>query len=381
MRIEAPDIVADSESVTLQACVRLENRADRFPERLWFRYPREWESLLSQRLEPFITSLSSVASVLREPIQVDAAISERLHAGLEEYWTIFHRWFPERFFPVEVQPEGYAADPVPAAACGTAFSGGVDSFFSLFRHHGTRELRPTYRVRYALFVHGFDIPLADHRTYGVTSAAYEEALASCGVQLIRVATNVRQFVKVANWEMSHGSALSGVAMTLAQAMRRFYVPSSKSYTTIEPWGSDPLIDGLLSTDQFEVIHDGAAYTRFDKLEQMQDWAPFRRLLRTCWEHPDGLRNCGHCTNCRRTMMVLASLGVLDSFETFPRVVSARHFASGHWETPHERLFGAQSIAYAQEHGRTAVAWAGRIAMRRSHARALLRRLLGLRPEN
>lgn len=374
MRIDSPQVVVDGEYVSLQANVRFAHRTIAFPERLWFRYPGRFESLLYRGVEPFIVALSSLASFLREPIDVEGPVSGRLHAGLDEYWTIYNRWYPQRFSPLVLNCDGYAADAVAGQACGAAFSGGVDSFFTLFRHTDGREVHPTHLIQYALFVHGFDIPLADERTYAVAAAAYEDALATRGVQLVRVVTNLRQFVDPTNWENSHGSALCGTALTLAAGLRRFFVPSSKSYTTLEPWGSDPMIDPLLSTDQFQVIHDGAAYTRFDKLQAMQDWELIRPLARSCWKKPDGLRNCGRCTNCRQTMMVLAALGVLDKFETFPRITSPRHFLSVAWKTPHERLFVRQSIDYAEANGRAGLAWAGRIAMRASQAKKALRKM-------
>lgn len=365
MRIGHPEVVVDSTSVTLQASISFSHRSERLPERLWFRYPRRFEPLLYCGPEPFVVSLSSLASVFAEPIDVALPISERLSVGLNEYWIIFNRWNPQRFQPVELNCDGYTAEASTSGAAGAAFSGGVDSFFTLFRRRKGQELRSGYCVDYALFVHGFDIPLADQRTYDLAAMAYEDALAGCGVELIRVATNVRDFINHAGWEMSHGSALCGTALTLAGAVRRFFVPSSKSYTTLEPWGSDPLVDALLSTDRLQVIHDGAAFTRFEKLHAMRDWQFIRPLLRTCYARPDGLRNCGLCSNCRRTMMVLAALGVLDKFETFAPMTSPTHFLTTNWKTPHERLFGKQLIAYARANGRNGLVWAGRIAMGRS----------------
>jgi hypothetical protein len=368
MRIGRPEVVVDATSITLQADIRFSRESERLPERLWFRYPRQFEPLLYCGPEPFVVSLSSLASVLPEPIDVASPISERLSAGLHEYWTIFNRWNPRRFQSVELHCEGYAADAPASGAAGTAFSGGVDSFFTLHRHLQDREPRAGYQVKYALFVHGFDIPLADTLTYDLAAAAYEEALAGCGVALIRVATNLRRFIDRAGWGMSHGSGLCGTALTLTGIVGRFFVPSSKSYTTLEPWGSDPLIDGLLSTDRLQVIHDGAAFTRFEKLHAMRDWQLMRPLLRTCYARPDGLRNCGRCANCRRTMMVLAALGILDTFETFPPVTSSAHFLTSKWETPHERLFGKQSIAHARANGRMGLVLAGQAAMGWSGAR-------------
>jgi hypothetical protein len=51
---------------------------------------------------------------------------------------------------------------------------------------------------------------------------------------------------------------------------------------------------------------------------LRDWEVVRPLLRTCYEHPEAFRNCSDCLNCRRTMMVLAAIGVLGEYKTFGR---------------------------------------------------------------
>jgi hypothetical protein len=371
MRISSPELVVDSDTVTLKAEIALAHAAANFPPALWFRFPRRFEPLLSRGAEPFVAAVSSLASALDEPIEVDAAISERLSVGLEEYWAIISCWAPQRFHPVRLNCHLRAGDPAATGAAAAAFSGGVDSFFTLFRG---ADRPSTYRIGHALFIHGFDIPLAEQRTYAVAAAACEDALAKMGVALIRAETNARDFIPAAHWEMGHGSLLAGAALTLAGGVRRFFVPSSKSYTTLAPWGSDPLLDGLLSTDQLQIVHDGARYTRFDKLQAMKDWVLLRPLLRTCYERVDGLRNCGRCSNCRRTMFVLDCLGVLEEFTTFPSIRSPSHFLRSRWETQHERLFGTQAIAYAAANGRPDLAWVGRIAMQTSRVTALLGKL-------
>lgn len=366
MRIHEPAAALDGDSVTLQARIDLARDAARYPDRVWFKFPRRFEPLLTRGVEPFVVALSSLASAHDEPIEVGRPISERLSVGLDEYWAILSGWAPRRFHPLRLEGAGLVADEPPAnAVAAAAFSGGVDSFFTLY---SSLERPPSHRVRYALFIHGFDIPLSDRQTYEAAAAAYEEALAKLGVSLVRVETNLRQFVPPAHWEMGHGSALIGTGLLLSGGARRFLVPSSKSYLTLDPWGSDPLVDGLLSTDGMQVVHDGARYTRFDKLQLMRDWPVIRPLLRTCYERPEAFRNCGHCNNCRRTMMVLASLGVLGRFDTFPPTRSTLHFLNCLWETPHERLFGGQAIREAAASGQAELAWAGRVAMQTSRVR-------------
>lgn len=371
MRISDPEFIVDTDAVTLKARVELAQPAEKFPKTLWFRFPRRFEPILSRGTEPFVVVLSSLASALDEPIDVRAPISERLSVGLDEYWAIMSCWAPQLFHPIVLNCDDLTSETSVFGPAAAAFSGGVDSFFTLFRG---LDRPPTHRIRYALFIHGFDIPLTDRCTYEVAAAAYDDALTKMSVELVRVETNARDFVPAAYWEMGHGSLLAGTALALAGGVRRFFVPSSKSYTTLEPWGSDPLVDGLLSTDQFQIIHDGARYTRFDKLKAMRDWPVVRHLLRTCYERCDGLRNCGRCRNCRRTMFVLSALGVLDEFATFPPIKSPLHFLKSRWETRHERLFGNQAIACASANGRIGLAWVGRIAMQISRVGRVSRRL-------
>jgi hypothetical protein len=369
MRIHEPTVIFDEDAVTLSARVDLERASSRYPDRVWFKVPSRFEPLLTRGIEPFVVALSSLAAAHDEPIEVSQAVSERLSVGLDEYWAILSGWAPRRFRPLRLRAAGLVADePHANAVAAAAFSGGVDSFYTLY---SSLDKPPSHRVRYALFIHGFDIPLNDRRTYEAAAAAYEEALGKLGVSLVRVETNLRQFVPPAHWEMGHGSALIGTGLLLSRGARRFLVPSSKSYPTLDPWGSDPLVDGLLSTDGMQVIHDGARCSRFDKLQIMRDWPVIRPLLRTCYERPDAFRNCGHCHNCRRTMLVLASLGVLDRFPTFPQTGSALHFLNSLWETPHERLFGGQAIREAAASGKAGLAWVGRVAMLTSRVRQVL----------
>jgi hypothetical protein len=330
-------------------------------------------SLIEDGIEPFLVALSSRAALAHTPIEVEGPISERLHTGLDEYWRVFSCWRPDTFAPVEVRHGGFCTRATHGSHLAAAFTGGVDSFFTLFRHTARREsaLEPAPQgMAYALFVHGFDIPLEDEATYRVAADAYEQALAPLGVQLLRVATNLKQFMR--KWDYSHGSALCGTAMLTRRAIGRFLVPSSKTYTTLEPWGSDPLVDPLLSSDGFDVVHDGAAFSRFDKLHAMREWPVIRPLLRTCYAHPDGLANCGRCAKCLRTMLVLAALGILEQFPTFPRVPSLRAFAGTSWETRHQQLFGRQAVEYATGRGASEIARVGKTVLARSRRKALLR---------
>ncbi|MGD9126934.1 MAG: hypothetical protein PVH19_06100, partial [Planctomycetia bacterium] len=249
MRIENPQQRIEGDTVVLKAAVHCDGAGKTLPKSLWFRYPASWQPMLYQGIEPFITALGPLAAHTGESIDVDLPVSEKLHANLEEYWTIFSQWFPKLFHTVQIHcPDYHNTIAYTGDAVGSAFSGGVDAFFTLFRHAESRHPYPHDHVTHGLFIHGFDIPLDDHRTFEIAKAAYEPALASMGVSLIPIQTNLRQFLDVITWDLAHGSALCGTAMTLSAGLHQFLVPSSFTYTTLRPWGSDPMIDPLLSTE-------------------------------------------------------------------------------------------------------------------------------------
>ena len=370
MRVHSPELTAKDGLVTLSVRVSLDPGGQQVPERLWFTIPQRFEHLFTQSFEPFVVALSALASARNEAVHVEGPFSDRLSLGLDEYWKLMTLWKPAEFthfrlMAAQVMPETVTPG-LPAAA---AFSGGVDSFFTQFLN---KERPESFRTKYAMFVHGLDIPLQDEKIFEDAAAQYEPLLAEMGVELIRLTSNVRAFVPKGKWEMAHGSVLIGTALALSAGVSRFYVPSSANYVTLRQWGSNPLLDGLLSTDRMQIIHDGAAYSRFEKLQAMKDWQPLQAVARICYEHPDAYLNCGHCKSCRKTMMLLASLGVLENFPTFPKVRSPHHFFACNWQSPHQLYCAAQAIAAAEERGDKALAWTGRVSLQMSRLHKLIR---------
>ena len=369
MRIHAPDITTENGSVTLSARISVESSAKQFPETLWFSLPERYEPMIAHGTEPFVVALSQLASILDEGIEIQGRFSERLSHGLGEYARVFNAWAPQKFNLIRLVGADLAPDELVSGHAAAAFSGGVDSFFTQFMD---RCRPPSFQSKYAIFVHGLDIPLNQGNVFERAAARYEEMFGALGIEFIPMRSNIRAFVP--DWELGHGASLCAVALVLARGLNRFLVPSSMSYTTLRPWGSHPMVDALLSTDQLQMIHDGAYYTRVDKLRLMKDWDALHELVRVCYETPDATHNCGHCAKCRSTMMILESLGVLQKFKTFPHAHAPSHYLSCRFNSPHERLCGRQIIATAESNGRKDLAWAGRIAMQRSEIDIAVKRL-------
>jgi hypothetical protein len=95
-----------------------------------------------------------------------------------------------------------------------------------------------------------------------------------------------------------------------------YIYSSLSF----PCGTNPLTDGMMSNDSFQIVHDGAAFHKVEKMREFSRWPEALKYLRVCWqgEHKD--RNCCRCQKCVWTMLAFRILG-LGLPECFERDIS------------------------------------------------------------
>lgn len=287
-------------------------------EELVFEYPAQYAGWVSHRADGFVAALVVRAMDAGEEIEVRAPISEQFARGLAAYQRVLAAWFPHRLVPVEVRAPMERAQRDQVGAAVAAFSGGVDSFYTLWSHAAENEPEEASRVTHTLFVHGFDLPLAQTAVYDAARALYAGCMTGLGIELIAASTNVQAFVPRRDWGLFHGGAMIGAGLVLGRGVRRFYVPASHTYGHLLPWGSDPRIDPLLSTEALEVVHDGADATRVRKTTVIGQWPPTFGRLRVCVSGDPDVPNCCRCEKCVRTMTTLDLFGLLARHTSFPR---------------------------------------------------------------
>ena len=244
-----------------------------------------------------------------EPLRVADPISPRLLEAVDEIQAILSAW-DRRYRAVEVIAE--PGEPAGAAReVGTAsfFTGGVDSWYTALRHRDALDA--------LVYVHGFDVRLADATRRERVSAWLREGAEALGIPLVEVATNLRDITRpICGWHLYHGAALASVALLLGGRFDRVLLPATHTYRDLMPLGSHPLLDPLWSTEPVELVHEGAA-NRVDKLAVVAEFEPALASLRACWQEDAVDHNCGRCEKCLRTMAGLRLLGVLDRAPTFP----------------------------------------------------------------
>ncbi len=88
-----------------------------------------------------------------------------------------------------------------------------------------------------------------------------------------------------------------------------FIGGSYPVDTPVPWGSHPAVDGLLSSQRVTVIHEGARFSRLQKVRDIAKWPAALVALRPCPANPAAQANCGKCEKCLRTRLELLAAGV------------------------------------------------------------------------
>jgi hypothetical protein len=353
--------------------------------RLWFEVDAASGLAVSDRADAFLVAMLPIAMACGESLEVRGRTSPRLAWGVRELERIHFAWWPRLVTIVDVRcsPLEEARQDERGAGVATAFSGGVDSMYTLWNHSREREPLPAFRLTHALMINGFDldVDLAETGRFDTLRAIYTPLLATLGVELVTLRTNLREFrtagVKKRGLLRSFGTALIAPALVLSRALGRFYLPAARGYTQFEADGSSPSTDHLLGSAGFQSIHDGADVpSRFAKLAALAQWPEAIAALRVCsnpsWRSVDSERgvidNCGACKKCIWTLTSLELLTGRKTFPSFPRPVAR---AQLRWAARNTPLRAAENLDAARARGRRDIA----LDIRCGQAQGLLGRWL------
>lgn len=285
-------------------------------ETYWFDVAEKYADDLSMTGDPWLACLAPLAATLGESLRIPLPVDRLLARNVRELMGIWTGWYPSLREPVLELEIADFAPATPLGRTGAFFSAGVDSFFTVLRNDepGARFLPADDLI----LVGGFDFPLEDTEAFERHRERLRAAAAELGKDLVDVVTNLRQTrLREASWaDLWHGPALAAVGLALERRYRRLLIASTSPYGELEPWGSHPMTDALLSTQAVTVIHDGAEFTRLDKVRYLSGSDVALRWLHVCFREVSD-QNCGRCRKCLLTMMALALFGVLPRCRTFP----------------------------------------------------------------
>jgi hypothetical protein len=236
-------------------------------------------------------------------LYIHGSVSSALLANLEKFQTIWNCWMPSKYSRAQI----YCDDEIEedkicrfrSSIC--AFTGGVDSAFSILRHLNNYCGRNNRNIEAGLFVHGFDIPLEDYAAYERAKRRANSTLSSAGVELLSLSTNYKELN--IDWDYTHGA---GIASALSLFSGRFdSALIGSTYTCLpgtKPWGSNCLTDNMFSSSSFTIENDGHNWSREQKLMAVSRWNEAFQELRVCWKASKKDENCSRCTKCLMTLI-------------------------------------------------------------------------------
>jgi hypothetical protein len=181
-----------------------------------------------------------------------------------------------------------------------------------------------------VLVHGFDIPLAQGDFFETVHTQAAIVADGLGKTLVPVRTNLRDILNGIEWPFyGAGPAMAAVGLALARLFHTALMAADRTFgelgsTTL---GCHPALDPLWSTETLEFVHDGAETKRADKIPLIASSPLALRGLRVCFENPDGAYNCGRCSKCLNTMVLLDLYRVLNQTEQLPHRYDLRDIAA------------------------------------------------------
>ncbi len=328
MKIFEPRVDDDGDDVVVSARVEVASASTELPRELWFAFPRSYRRWVADDLNGFAVALLPLAMTLGEDLHADGVLSPRLFRGLQEFQQVQCAWKPTSFRPVEITATRLEASRRDASGGGvvSSFSGGVDSFYTLWRHLPDNEPNPAYRISHCLMINGFDADsdVDDRGHFSRIRMALEPVLTGLGVQLVVCRTNYMSFSDPNILKQSFGAMVTAPALVLGPMVSCFFIPASYRFNEFFRDGSHLLLDHLIATESMETVHDASHLMRPERTAVVSAWSATYNVLRVCFnatgyrEDTGSIVNCGRCEKCIRTMKTLELSGTLDRYATFSR---------------------------------------------------------------
>jgi len=366
MLISKPNITENNGKLKIAVTIKTQNVNEKV---LWYSMDKKYKRYISEKMDSFVIALLPMAMSIGEDIVIDGLISSELSYKIKLYQGYYNFFFKSKLKIININAKGYVKNKNRKKATLCAFSGGVDSFYTLLNNLNKKN-NPYYQITDLLFIEGFDSHHNNESHFSSIRASYGKLATKLNLNLISMSSNIKEVLEpYVDWgEISHGAVLASFGLILDKYVARFYIPSTFDYGVPFAWGSNPVTDPLLGTEDVHIIHHGAGKTRMQKLEYISKYPITYKYLRVCWEKQDGLNNCCMCDKCIRTMVGLKLINKLSNYSTFLKKVNRRKVRNWRINTKSGFYFSKEILTYAQKVGDENVVYDVKRAIRISKTR-------------
>jgi hypothetical protein len=335
----------------------------------------------------FLTACFPLAAVHGEArVRIEGRPCPMLVDGLQTVHAWWQSWggMPGPTPAIETlsrEPSQRVTGAKRAVCC---LSGGVDGLHMLMRNRRIYQRDDPGYIRDALLIHGFDIGKRardpENQRFRMAIERLQPLAAEVGIRIIPCRTNLRQLpTKPDFWTHRYNvAALAAVGHAAAHIPRFLFIAGAYHLDNPVPMGSHPAVDGLFSSQRMTLVHEGARFSRVDKVRELATWPAALDTLRVCPANVGDRPNCGVCEKCLGTRLELLAAGVEETAAFGPSLTAvelweaAVSVPSGHRALryrdllPHLRARGLDElcrfletkIAAYEERVREGVRWPG-----------------------
>lgn len=296
-------------------------------------------------LDGFINAVIFYAMGSSQDIRVDGPMSRSALLNLAIFQEAWCRWKPSVYRPIRIEPLSIADDPPRATAASiAAFSGGADAIFTALRHANDE-----YVLQSVMLVHGFDVPTNRADQFCRLLDRVRPLLQRLNLRPRVVRTNIAE-LRLQDWFDSFLAMISCCLHSYSHEFRFGLAGGGEPYDALVlPWGQNPCTDYLLSGDHFSIVHDGAGFSRTEKIAAIAKDPMATQALKVCWEAADLSTNCGTCEKCVRTRLNFKAVGI-DSPACFAGELDPDQVRRIPFGNDSQRAAWREILDYAANHG-------------------------------
>jgi len=321
--IGAPRIELADGHCRLVADVRIPSRRTGGQDSLalFLEVPCEYGDYLTvDRCDAFLVGLVHYALYHGLDVRCEAPVSVELHYHLTE--TLISGLTDKGCCPIQINADLAEGVLTNAEAVGTGISCGVDSMHAIRNHLGNpvKSLRLTH-----LAINNVGAFRPDSGQYRRSVTVARKVAEETGLKLVDSTSNISMVLDYP-FEWCHTFMNSFVTLGLGKLYQKYFYGSS-GYGCAS-WGMSghyslrhdcafyecfllPCFSN--SSTRTKIVLDGATKNRFQKIRDIADFDLAQKYLNVCVS--DTGVNCGRCEKCRRTLINLDGLGVLEKFST------------------------------------------------------------------
>ncbi len=298
---------------------------------LWFSTSEKYAyGLCETRLDGFLIGMIFPAMVYGENIHLEGCVSNKLLFNLNNYVIPLLMTFSPSAKRIEITATETSSEQFNSHGIGTGFSGGIDSFCTIFDHYEL-ERDPKYRINSLLFLNvgsngqGYtkeELIVTRNKFYSRYNYL-SKFPNEIDLDFIPLDSNLH-FFHPWRHQLTHSlTSVSGALVMQNIYSKYFYASGGLSYLELFKFYEfllnrdtaliDPILLPLLSTESLEFIPDGTQYNRLEKTLHIINYEPVRSYLNVCAGRQESHENCSVCSKCCRTLMTLSLIGKLDEF--------------------------------------------------------------------